>query len=69
MLNRETCRTWIKPGNYIIADLDGLVCLPSDMAEDVLAAVETIVRADEKCAEDIKEGRSVEKVFRELRGR
>jgi regulator of RNase E activity RraA len=68
-LNSNAYEAWINPGDYIIADIDGVVCLPKDLAEDVLGVVESIVRADEKCAEGIREGRSVEDVFREFRER
>ncbi|KAL3462655.1 ribonuclease E inhibitor RraA/Dimethylmenaquinone methyltransferase, partial [Aspergillus heterothallicus] len=60
---------WIKPGDYIIADLNGVVRIPAEMAEDVLAAIPGISEADAKCAEGIRAGRSVRDVFAEFRGR
>jgi len=59
----------IKPGDYIIADLDGVVRLPAELAEECLAAIPAIVEADVKCAEGIRQGRSVQEVFKEFRGR
>ncbi|PLB44935.1 RraA-like protein [Aspergillus steynii IBT 23096] len=60
---------WVRPGDYLIADLNGVVCLPQEMAEQVLDLIPGIAAADEKCAEGIRAGRSVEEVFREFRGR
>ncbi|KAK1142330.1 hypothetical protein N8T08_007881 [Aspergillus melleus] len=60
---------WIRPGDYLVGDLNGVVCLPQEMAEEVLDLIPGIAEADEKCAEGIRAGRSVEEVFREFRGR
>lgn len=59
----------IHPGDYIIADLCGVVCLPRDMAEKCLAAIPAIAAADEKCAEAIREGMSVEEAFKTYRAK
>lgn len=67
-LNSVIQEAWIQPGDYIIADLNGVVRLPVELAEKVLDAIPGIVKADEKCAEGIKAGRSVEEVFKEFRG-
>ncbi|PKX91213.1 RraA family protein [Aspergillus novofumigatus IBT 16806] len=68
-LNSDVQDVWIEPGDYIIADLNGVVCLPQGLAEQVLEAIPAIAEADAKCAEAIKGGRSVETAFREFRGR
>jgi regulator of RNase E activity RraA len=59
----------IQPGDYIIADLNGVVCVPSALAEPCLAAIPAIAAADERCAEAIKKGMSVEEAFKTYRGR
>lgn len=59
----------IKPGDYIIADLDGVVCLPSALAENCLAVIPAIADADARCAKAIKEGMSVEEAFKTYRSK
>ncbi|KAE8153864.1 ribonuclease E inhibitor RraA/Dimethylmenaquinone methyltransferase [Aspergillus avenaceus] len=68
-LNSEHQDAWVQPGDYIIADLNGVVRLPQELAEQVLDAIPVIAEADAKCAEGIKAGRTVEEVFEEFRGR
>ncbi|PIG80930.1 putative ribonuclease e inhibitor rraa dimethylmenaquinone methyltransferase protein [Aspergillus arachidicola] len=68
-LNSENQDAWINSGDYIIADLNGVVRLPQELAEQVLDAIPAIAEADAKCAEAIKAGRSVEEAFRDFRGR
>jgi regulator of RNase E activity RraA len=65
----ERQEAWIAPGDYIVGDLNGVVGVPAGIVEDVLAVIPGIVQADEKCAEGIRAGRSVQDVFREFRGR
>ncbi|GME62126.1 Ribonuclease e inhibitor rraa dimethylmenaquinone methyltransferase protein [Neofusicoccum parvum] len=68
-LNSADQEAWIEPGDYVVADLNGVVRVPRDMAEAVLEAIPAIVEADKKCAEGIKQGRTVEDVFKEFRGK
>lgn len=67
-LNSESQDTWITPGDYIIGDLNGVVCLPRQLAEQVLDAIPAIADADAKCAEGIRAGRTVQDVFKQFRG-
>ncbi|KAH7062696.1 ribonuclease E inhibitor RraA/Dimethylmenaquinone methyltransferase [Macrophomina phaseolina] len=59
----------VNPGDYIVADLDGVVCLPKELAEKVLEIIPGIVSADERCAEAIRNGTSVEEAFKTYRGK
>ncbi|TEA14946.1 4-hydroxy-4-methyl-2-oxoglutarate aldolase [Colletotrichum sidae] len=58
----------VKPGGYIVADLDGVVFLPGDVAEEVLELIPGVASADEKCAEAIRGGMSVQEAFATFRG-
>ena len=68
-LDSQNQEAWIEPGDYIIGDLNGVVRLPQELADQVLDAIAGIAEADAKCAEGIKAGRSVQEVFQEFRGR
>jgi regulator of RNase E activity RraA len=59
----------IRPGDFIVADLDGVVCLPADLAEEVLSKIPDIVEADKKCAEAIRNGMIVQEAFATFRGK
>lgn len=68
-LNSPHYEAWINPGDYIVGDLNGVVCVPSKLARDVLDAVPKIVEADERCAVGIRAGRTVAEVFKEFHGK
>jgi regulator of RNase E activity RraA len=72
---------WIHPGDIIVADADGVVCLPPSLAPKVLEMIPRLVAgitpspphllmvADERVLEDVEKGGSVEKAFRDHRGK
>ena len=58
----------VHPGDYIVADVDGVVCIPQ---EDVQKVVETARRGrevDERCMKDIKAGKGIQVTFKTHRG-
>lgn len=67
-LNSAIQEAWVVPGDYIVADLNGVVCIPEALLEDTLKALPELLEADKRCADGIKRGRKVEEVFREFRG-
>ncbi|KAI1424615.1 RraA-like protein [Xylaria sp. FL1777] len=48
----------IRPGDYLIADINGVVVLPAELAEEALPLMQKQVEADEKMAIEIKKGMS-----------
>lgn len=46
----------INPGDYLIGDLNGVVCLPRELAEEAIPLMAPQVEADRKIASDIQAG-------------
>lgn len=46
----------IYPGDYLIGDLNGVVCLPRELAEEAIPLMATQAEADRKIASDIQAG-------------
>lgn len=59
-LNSSDQDACIQAGDYLVVDLNGVVCLSQELAEQVLDLIPAIAEADTKCAEAIKGGISLE---------
>jgi regulator of RNase E activity RraA len=59
----------INPGDIIMADADGIVCIPLDLAEKVAEMIPQLAEVDKLCGEDVLKGRSITETFKERRGR
>lgn len=57
----------IHPGDYLIGDLNGVVCLPKELAEKAVRLMKSQVEADEEIVEDLKRGRGFEEASKERR--
>lgn len=68
-LQSEDQDATIHPGDYLVGDLNGVVCLPRELAEKAVALMASQVEADEKIAEDLKRGRSFQEASREHRAK
>lgn len=68
-MNSEDQDATIKPGDIIIADENGVVCIPQNLAERALDLIQSQVDADEAIAADIKNGRSVAEAMKEHRAK
>lgn len=66
-LQSEDQDATIHPADYLIGDLNGVVCLPKELAEKAVALMASQVEADEKIARDLEQGRSFEEASKEHR--
>lgn len=57
-LQTEDQEATISPGDYLIGDLNGVVCLPKTLAETAVSLIESQVEADDRIAQDIKAGKT-----------
>lgn len=66
-LNSTEADITINPGDYIIADSNGVVVLPKEKAELVLEAMAQKVAADTRVAEELKKGMSFTEACKKFR--
>ena len=59
----------VNPGDYIVADLNGVVVVPQDLAEQAVQLMQPQVDADEKMAEVIKAGMSFTEASKKFRSK
>jgi regulator of RNase E activity RraA len=59
----------VAPGDWIIADEDGVVCVPVDMVNKVVEVALKGQEVDARCMADIKAGKSIQASFKEHRGK
>ncbi|KLO14291.1 RraA-like protein [Schizopora paradoxa] len=59
----------VRPGDYVVADCDGVVCVPADLFEELAAVAAKGREVDEKCLEDIRKGLGVQDSFKKYRGK
>jgi len=59
----------VSPGDWIVADEDGVVCIPKDLESKVVELAAKLEEIDQKCMEDIKAGKGVQASFLKHRGK
>jgi regulator of RNase E activity RraA len=59
----------VRPGDWMIADDDGVVCVPSEMEDEVVWLAAEGREVDSRCLEDIRAGMGVQASFKKHRGK
>ncbi|KAI0746010.1 RraA-like protein [Earliella scabrosa] len=59
----------VEPGDWVIADEDGVVCVPAGKAEEVVGLAAKGREVDACCMEDIKAGKGIQETFKKHRGK
>ena len=68
-LQSEEQEATVCPGDYLIGDLNGVVCLPRGLAEKAVALMGSLVEADERVKRDLEAGRPFAESAREHRAK
>lgn len=58
----------VQPGDFIVADEDGVVCVPKKVIHEVFETARKGREVDERCMEDIRAGLGVQAAFKAHRG-
>ncbi|KAI1795676.1 RraA-like protein [Ganoderma leucocontextum] len=59
----------VEPGDWVIADEDGVVCVAAAKAEEVIGLAAKGREVDGRCMEDINAGKGVQESFKKHRGK
>ena len=59
----------VGPGDYVVADEDGVVCVPVDLVDQVVTLATKGREVDARCIVDISAGVGVQEAFRKHRGK
>jgi regulator of RNase E activity RraA len=61
--------TIVKPGDLVFSDAkNGVVIIPQDKVEKVVAMLPKLVAADDRVKEDVENGMTVQEAFKKHRG-
>jgi len=53
---------FVRPGDLILGDADGAVCVPRDLAVEVLLRAEEVVANERKIFSWVEEGQTIEEI-------
>jgi len=59
----------VNPGDWMVADEDGIVCVPRELEFKVVELAKTGRDVDDKCMADIKAGKGIQTSFKKHRGK
>ncbi|KAL0090843.1 ribonuclease E inhibitor RraA/Dimethylmenaquinone methyltransferase [Phycomyces blakesleeanus] len=67
-LSMSTSSVVVYPGDIIVADVEGVVCVPVKLLNDVLESCKKNVAIDSQCMEALVNGAGVKETFAKFRG-
>lgn len=67
-ITMSTSPVVVHPGDIVVADLDGVVCVPSHLVDDIVTSCTKYVAIDDQCMEALKQGFGVKETFAKYRG-
>lgn len=59
----------VQPGDWMVADGDGVVCVPQELENNVIELATKGRHVDGLCMEDIKAGKGIQASFKQHRGK
>lgn len=63
-LNSEDQEAIIYPGDILIGDLNGVVCLPQGLVEEAIELIQSQVEADKRVEEDLRKGKTAQEAMK-----
>jgi regulator of RNase E activity RraA len=57
-------QAYVNPGDLILADIDGVVCIPQDIEQEVVEAALTKVRTERSIIKEIRNGKTTQDIWR-----
>ncbi|KAI9317289.1 ribonuclease E inhibitor RraA/Dimethylmenaquinone methyltransferase [Dichotomocladium elegans] len=67
-ITMSTSPVVVNPGDIIIADTDGVICVPVDLVDKVVESCAKYVAIDDKCMEALHQGHGIKETFAKYRG-
>ncbi|KAI8384870.1 RraA-like protein [Radiomyces spectabilis] len=67
-ITMSTSPVVVNPGDIMVADIDGVICVPASLVDEVIRSCEKYVAIDDQCMKAIQEGHGVKETFAKYRG-
>jgi len=67
MTGTLTTQVKVNPGDWIVADMDGVIVIPQEISQTVLLKAEEIEKSEEKTRQALASGMSIDEVYRKYK--